>query len=195
MGEGVTDNRPTISRYIILFEKLLPEEKVRHSENNYRHFQPTLAAYHHSQDLSYPGFAFFLNESIVSSLQHSRNPTKSVDIFPLISPKLPCDTHLINLRTLTDSTVNPDLNFPSNTALMIVQRLGYLCNSVDEKPGCGNPNPSSFFYPQTSFNGLNISKIIPSNIVGETQDNDSIPNFHSLVGDPFEIKSALVKFG
>lgn len=195
MGEGVTDNRPTTSNYIILLEKFGPNDKVRHAEHDYRNFQPTLAAHHHSQELSYPAFTYLMDE--VGREFSPMEKNHPVDIFPLLSQELPCDSHLINLRTVTDSGFNPDLNIPGRSALLIVQKLGYLCvaNIDGEKPGCGNPNPMSLFYPQTKFSGVKVKRMVGSNLAGvEVEAHGTISNLHDITAEPWEIRTVVVTF-
>jgi hypothetical protein len=77
--------------------------------------------------------------------------------------------------------------------------LGYLCTSLTEgeKPGCGNPNPMSLFYPQTKFNGINVKEISQSNLAGVESfpnSNNIISHLHDIVAEPFEITTVIVKF-
>lgn len=191
MGEGVTDNRPTISNYVLLLEKTGTNDKVRHSESSYRNSLPTLSTYHLSQELSYPAFLYLINADMADVKRKG-----DIEVFPLINQELPCDSHLINLRTMADPTFTEEPNHPGSKALLITQKLGYLCNDPDEKPGCGNPNPLSLFYPNTQFNGVHLRSIIQTDLGGVTTlpGRNSIKHLHDIVSEPFEISSVVVKF-
>ncbi|CAL8069398.1 unnamed protein product [Orchesella dallaii] len=202
MGEGVTDNRPTVSNYVIFLEKL---GGVIGSENTaYQKSLPTLSAHHLSQELSYPSFMYVYNDDKYEPLSGTSTSPSQPDVISILNQELPCDVNLINLRTLTDASLDFDLNLPSTNALLIAHRFGYLCTSGD----CGgssssnNPNPLSLFYPNTTFNGVQVSSIVQTDLTG-VSSTQSYNNFHShknlshlhqILGEPFEIASVLVAF-
>ncbi|ODN05616.1 Alpha-mannosidase 2 [Orchesella cincta] len=201
MGEGVTDNRPTVSNYVLYLEKLGGNTVVDNTD--YQKSLPTLSAHHLSQELSYPSFMYVYNDDKYQPLSGSATSPSQPDVISMLNQELPCDVNLLNLRTITDSSLDYDLNLPSMNALLIAHRFGYLCTTGD----CGgssntNPNPLSLFYPNTTFNGVQVSSIVQTDLTG-VSSTQSYNNFHShknlshlhqILGEPFELTSVLVAF-
>lgn len=147
MGEGVVDNRKTVSHYWLLIEdiELKNDEKIappkRFEEDSpfdkgdvVRSFnlptdtpsvvdapksesfsRPSLHANQLANALNYPVSVFIVDPDH----QHSVNKT-----LMLINKPLPCDVHLMTLRTQSDSIYS---QFPSSSALMVLHRQGYDC--------------------------------------------------------------------
>jgi hypothetical protein len=192
MGEGVTDNRPTVSNYILLLENIGVNDKVRHMEGSYRASMPTLLSYHLSQELSYPAFFYIVKDEI--ALKNSKT-LGDLKVIPFMNQELPCDSFLLNLRTMSDTNFNEDLNFPSNKALLVMQKLGYHCNDPEEKPGCGNPNPLSLFYPDSVFNGIRYRSLIQTDLAGvSSKSKKNLRKLQNVVAEPFEINSVVITF-
>jgi len=195
MGEGVVDNRPTVSNYILLLENVSGYDKVRHMEGNYRASMPTLPSYHLSQDLSYPAFFYVVKDTVAQDTLKNSPVFGEVKTLSLINHELPCDSILLNLRTVTDYDFDEDLNFPSRKILLIMQKLGYLCNDPEEKAGCGNPNPLSLFYPDTKFKGVQFKSLISTDLAGvSSQSKKNLKYLHNVVAEPFEIASVVLSF-
>jgi len=184
----VTDNRETLSNYIITLEKIGPNPR----KGGYENSVPTIAVHHLSQSLSYPPSLFVVDYENFPSSQS----------FSLLTKELPCDTHLINLRTISEDKVfDIDANIPSNKALTIVQRLGYYClpengnNAANRGCGNGNEGKRSLFFPGTTFNQVSIKKLTQTSLTGiDNTTFKEIESFSDLIASPFEIKSLILKF-
>lgn len=132
------------------------------------------------------------------------------DVIPLLNQELPCDVHLINLRTLTDPSLDYDLNLPSNQALMITQRFGYLCGGGNGtqvgdttcNTGGDGSGGASLYYPNTQFNGVKIDSIVQTDLTGVSSSQQynnfnshkNLSNLHQVLGEPFEITSVILTF-
>lgn len=123
MGEGVVDNKPTLSTFWILAEDVSPSDDYS---------SPTLLANYLSSSMLYPPNAFILEPP------EDRETSLNSDVKFLPRP-LPCDVHLLNLRTLPDTTLQ---QFPSSSSLLILHRMGYACSSSYSIQSC-TPLPAS----------------------------------------------------
>lgn len=59
--------------------------------------------------------------------KHSSSFPKQSDFSPMHS-ELPCDVHLINLRTMQNKDDGPDRLVPRSTAALFLHRLGMDCS-------------------------------------------------------------------
>lgn len=117
LGQGVLDNRETISTFKVLFELRQP----RNSQPSY----PTRLAHHLSIELLYPVHLFH---------QLPSHPWISSLNFFVKSSILPSDYHLVNLRTLNDHT-QEEILIPSNRLAVILRRFASDCDSsIDSEP-------------------------------------------------------------
>ncbi|KAK2168413.1 hypothetical protein LSH36_17g13000 [Paralvinella palmiformis] len=109
LGEGVTDNRRTPSRFYLLIEDTgVASSNWTHSNHN--HFSlPSLEAHLLTESLRY--------YPVVISLGFGH----SVDVYQPLARPLPCDVTLVNLRSLDI----PDKGVVS--AALILHRVGYDC--------------------------------------------------------------------
>ncbi|KAG5673606.1 hypothetical protein PVAND_003637 [Polypedilum vanderplanki] len=124
MGEGIVDSRLTRHQFWITVEFFKAESD---NEDKKYYNVPSLLAQHLTNSLNYPANIYFI-EKYEESQQ--LNVQKSVQ---LLNYNLPCDLHLVNLRTLTEHNLPL---FPSKSSLLIVQRFGYDCrllNSSDDE--------------------------------------------------------------
>lgn len=121
MGEGIVDSRLTRHQFWVTLE--LFDDNNRDSDKKVYNV-PSLLAQQLTNSLNYPVNIYFI-EKYDESQQLSIE--KNVQ---LLNYDLPCDLHLVNLRTLTETNLPL---FPSRSALLIVQRFGYDCRlSSDE---------------------------------------------------------------
>ena len=177
MGEGVTDNRPTISNYVLLLEKVNLQ-----GGSDYRRSLPTMKAQHFSQELIYQPSMFIYNQLI--------DAPKSPSIFSLFSQPLPCDAHVLNLRTMSRNHGNLEIQFPTEKALLVLQKFAFNCKE-GEKQSCGN----FFFYPDTRFNRLRVGGIERTDLTGiKGIKGGNFSHLHQVLADPFDITSVVVTF-
>ena len=121
MGEGVTDNRPTTHGYWLLLEPRDPS------------YSPSTDTLPSLSPLATILSRYLDNPSTVLS---SSTPMSSVSISLLKTP-LPCDHHLINLRSWTPRSVGP------HSALMTLHRTGPDCSwATLSMTDCVTPAPS-----------------------------------------------------
>lgn len=115
LGEGVIDNRPTLSKFWLILE-----ERLHNSEAISR---PTLLSQHVSNALSNPPPLF--------AVDHRINPPELARKVYLLGRPFPCDVHLVNWRVLP---VNSYFEFPSHNALLLLHRQGYSCDFLSRDP-------------------------------------------------------------
>ncbi|XP_014258369.1 alpha-mannosidase 2 [Cimex lectularius] len=114
MGEGIVDNKKTLSKYWLLLEEDVRDEGYS---------RPTLLANHLSLGLLYPTNVFFLDIQNQETSTPPR-PERYYTSHSFLTEAFPCDVHLMNLRTLQDPLYD---HFPTPTALMVIHRLGSAC--------------------------------------------------------------------
>ena len=129
MGEGVLDSRPTTQKFWLLLEPRDPQTMVLDS------ILPSLSplATLLSRQLDHP-----------PSLLHSTGPTQQVfnDQRVFLDTPLPCDYHLLNLRSWNLLSTSPA------HALLTLQRAAPDCSWASiSLPGCLRPAPA----PHLSF--------------------------------------------
>lgn len=109
MGEGVYDSIKMQHNFYLTLEYFSNDHQ--HS-NEYQ--RPSLLVQHLTNAINYPANVF-INDKM--------SPKTRNDI-ELFNYKIPCDHHLVNLRTLTDDELEW---LPSQSALLIIHRFGYDC--------------------------------------------------------------------
>lgn len=115
MGEGVVDNKMTLTKYWILLETV---SAAGGGGGRGRVSNPSLAANQLSEGLMYPANVFVVEPGAEHLL-------RAATVAMLDSP-MPCDVHLMNVRTTTDPVFQ---QFPSRSALMVIHRKGYDCRT------------------------------------------------------------------
>lgn len=152
MGEGVVDSKLTTHRFWILLESL-------HDKPSDKEYQlPSLLSNHLSNSLNYPTPMFYVEKSSDDSpLDLIRNVT-------FLRHKLPCDVHLVNLRTLTEANLPL---FPSNSALLVLQRQGYNCKLSAQNHRNHSDNCETNFQDKL-FDRIKIKSIHSTSLTGIT---------------------------
>ncbi|XP_017770646.1 PREDICTED: alpha-mannosidase 2 [Nicrophorus vespilloides] len=182
MGEGVVDNRKTTHKFWMLLEDVSPsklkKENTRFENTEYgdtlrtfngnepmkieSYSRPSLFANHQSNNLNYPFSAFILEEGIEIR----------EDVINLINAEFPCDFHLVTLRTQPDPVYT---QFPSNSALLVMHRQGYMC-SVNHNYTCQVSSLKS----GANFNMVRVKSITPTTLTGTETTGDSIKDFSDI---------------
>lgn len=114
LGQGVTDNKITPSNFRLLLENFLTEPTVHDSPIpiSYPSALSTLLLH----ELQYPVFTFSTPVT---------TPSSTFQTFVAgLKKQLPCDLHLVNLRSLQDNIKSS----PGLTTAMFLHRIGYDCN-------------------------------------------------------------------
>jgi alpha-mannosidase len=209
MGEGIVDNKRMVTKFWLLLEEAKSQDSATPSETFSR---PSLFAHHLSNSLLYPANLFVVEgmteapsggQQLADHIRHSdidRDFLLSKKVV-LISRPFPCDVHLVNLRTLSDVSYT---QFPSQSALMVVQRQGYACDvgvgitipqcSLEPVTASStDTGKSPTFHKRTFFSDLNMGSIVQTSLTGLHQ----IHKFQSLDGiemSPMELLSLNVTF-
>lgn len=123
MGEGIVDSRMMRHQFWLTMEFF--DEAIAESSHK-RYHVPSLHAQHLSNTLNYPANIYFIEK-------YDENQKFDINRHvQLLNYQLPCDLHIVNLRTLTERTLPL---FPSRSALLIVQRIGYDCRLSTSSAG------------------------------------------------------------
>ncbi|XP_021376985.1 alpha-mannosidase 2x-like [Mizuhopecten yessoensis] len=115
LGQGVRDNKLTPNRFYLLFENR-KSPKPKDKMIGY----PSLQAHVSYLHLTHP---IFISPENPDAMTHRYLPSFS----PLAEP-LPCEVHLLNLRTLQNRDDDPTVRFkPRNEAGLLLHSLGHDC--------------------------------------------------------------------
>jgi len=148
MGEGVVDNKRTTSRFWLLLEEV---GAVTGEADDLS--RPSLFAHHLSNALLYPSNLFVLEGG------DQLRPRVS-----LLTRPLPCDTHLLSLRTFTDPVY---AQFPAASALLLLQRQGYSCRVASHVPQCAlGGEGGDHLHPGTAFRELQLRALSETSLTG-----------------------------
>ncbi|GAB6031850.1 hypothetical protein CHUAL_010250 [Chamberlinius hualienensis] len=116
LGEGVIDNKPTISNFWLIFEH--GDDGIGVEEPEVTIPRPSVLALQLSNSLNLPPAIYAVDSQLRPSLIKSQTSL-------LTSGAMPCDVHLLNWKVLP---VNSYYEFPSRNALLLLHRQGYACN-------------------------------------------------------------------
>lgn len=146
--------------------------------------RPSLFANRISNMLNYPASVFLVETGVEDGLS-SENimETKSVN---LINKQLPCDMHLLTLRTQPDAIYS---QFPSSSALMVLHRQGYDC-SVNSNFTCD----AVAIDDATQFQFVNVKSLDVMSLTGidKLHRLDSLKDVHV---DVMSLKTFNITFG
>lgn len=183
MGEGVVDNKKTLSKFWLLLENI--------KESN-EYSKPSLLANYLSLGLLYPTNVFIFETQTNDDTFMTKVKVNFHSSVRLISKPLPCDVHLMNLRTLTDPAFP---QFPSESALFLLHRQGFACNAANDVsiPKCAVQTSSSAFYPRTLFLGVKTKSIVQTSLTGLHKYN-SVSSFDNISVQPMDIVTLNVTF-
>lgn len=131
MGEGIVDSRLMRHQFWLTME-FFDSEIIQNAQKPYH--VPSLHAQHLSNALNYPANIYFIEKyDETQSLEILRN-------VELLNYQLPCDLHIVNLRTLTEHDLPL---FPSKSALLIMHHFGYDCRLSSSSNG-GDDDDDSY---------------------------------------------------
>lgn len=209
MGEGVVDNRETISHYWLLIEdiEVKSDEKFappkRFEEENpfekgdvVRSFnlptegpsvgetiksesfsRPSLHATQLANALNYPVSVFIVDPD------HQNDVNKTLQF---VNEPLPCDVHLLTLRTQPDPIYS---QFPSSSALMVLHRQGYDC-SVNSNFTCNVNSIAEHF----NFHYVGVKDIETKSLTG-LDSLFSLDKLGDVYVEPMSLKTINITFG
>lgn len=181
MGEGIVDSRLTRHKFWLTIESL--SQRPENSNSINKQYQvPSLYATHLANSLNYPANLYFVekwDENIHVDLHN--------DVL-LSKHSFPCDLHLLNLRTLTDSQL---FLFPSQSALMVLQRFGHDCHVSGELMTdiCGEKQTID----AKVFNKLYVKSLESTSLTG-MQNYGHVSSISDIRLEPMELRSFNVTF-
>ncbi|XP_061825941.1 alpha-mannosidase 2x isoform X2 [Nerophis lumbriciformis] len=135
LGQGVKDNKRTVNRFRLLLERRSTGNKMTDSATT-----------------SFPSVLSHMTNSILNHnvlalpVLPKRRGIPPLQTFAPLKSSLPCDFHLLNLRSIQSQ----DPNAPSPYAALILHRLGF---------DCGLDAPNLGFNCTTTQGQLNISSL------------------------------------
>lgn len=149
LEQGVYDNKITANLFRILLEKRtvvdMEEEK---------------------KSVSYPSLlshitSSFLNHPVLSMTENTPMPTLQLlgKFSPLVS-SLPCDIHLVNLRTIQSKVEGEH----SDEAALILHRRGYDCRFSSRDTGLLCSTTQGKILVRELFNEFTVASLIPSSL-------------------------------
>ncbi|XP_055000954.1 alpha-mannosidase 2 [Sorex araneus] len=149
LEQGVLDNKITESLFRILLEK---RTAVNMEEEKHPVSYPSLLSHLTN---------YFLNHPIFSMTEKIYMPTLQLldGFFPLRSP-LPCDIHLVNLRTIQPKG---DGQHPDEAAL-ILHRRGFDCRFSSKNTGLSCSTSKGKIMVQTLFSKFTVESLVPSSL-------------------------------
>ena len=187
MGEGVTDNLPTLTPFILILE----DRQSSVASHDDALPKLSLLAHQVSLMLMYPAAVF-----IVDSPDHSAVESLSRARAVLLNQPLPCNIHLVGLRTLSESSQTLEADLPSNSALLTLHNRGYDCSIPATIPHCDIPSqadrPFHALPPSVQWIGLHLKGVEATTLTG-LHSLGSV-DFDSIRIPPMEISSFNVTF-
>ncbi|XP_039628976.1 alpha-mannosidase 2x [Polypterus senegalus] len=178
LGQGLKDNKRTINQFKILLEKRATSNKVQDS-----------------RPVSFPSLlshftSMFLNHGIVampvSPKKRGVPPLQSFS--PLASP-VPCDFHLLNLRTLE----NQEEVSPSLDTTLLLHRKGFDCGLEAKNLGFNCTTNQGKLFISGLFQNLDLLSIQPMTL-SLMHDGPSLSNVSQIRMEPMEISSFRLRF-
>lgn len=183
MGEGIVDSRLTRHRFWLLVEDKPSSPEYK---NNYQ--VPSLLATRLANELRYPPNIFYV-EALDASTVFELKPQALL----LSRGALPCDVHLLNLRTLSEESLQL---FPSSSALFILQRQGFDCSvgaNTDLSAICGFQKQG---LSNLEFNSLQVESIETTSLTAmqKSHERSRLKSFADIQLSPMELRTYNVTF-
>ena len=147
--QGIRDNRVTLSEFV--FSAEFREEGKRATKLKSTSY-PSLYGNAVNDALNYPAYIFVRKSS--SSSNVALAPSFSAGSTPS-DADLPCDVHLVNLRSIDTETDNV-ADIPG--MLLLLQRKGYVCGFDSMVPSCRDNTPDKKVNLQKVLSKLNIKE-------------------------------------
>ena len=162
VDEGMTDNVPTTTSFILLLEN---RQTSVASKIHYQ--QLSFIAAFASTALMYPARVFII-ESESERKAETKNGILKLERLLFLNKPLPCNVQMIGLRTLSDTRF-PDADLPSSSALLTIHNRAFDCMVVvnDDPPFCQmTDRKDQIFHPRTNFLGLELEKVERTSLTG-----------------------------
>ncbi|XP_053557510.1 alpha-mannosidase 2 [Bombina bombina] len=177
LGQGLQDNKITSNLFRLLLET---RSGVDEGEDKKSASFPSLLSHITSTFLNQPVIPMAVSEEFaVPSL---------VDAFLPLIASLPCDVHLLNLRTIQAK----EGSLPSDEAALILHRKGFDCKFPNKDLGLLCSTTQGKIAAHTLFNGFRIESLIPSTLSLMHSPTDA-RNISEISMSPMEIYTFRIK--
>ncbi|XP_070619636.1 alpha-mannosidase 2x isoform X2 [Erythrolamprus reginae] len=180
LGQGLKDNKRACNRFRLLLERFSSANKAQES-------QPT----------SFPSLlshitSMHLNAEVLTlPLVQERLPAPALRSFAPFSITVPCDFHLLNLRTLQGE----DEALPSTETALIVHRKGFDCGLEARNLGFNCTTTQGLLSLGSLFQGLSLISLQPSSLTLMYPLGTASPNSTTIHLDPMEIATFRLRLG
>ena len=185
MGEGVTDNVPTKTQFILLLED---RDSTSGGGGGGRDHvsQPSLLSHYFSDLLRYPSSVFTV-DAAAGDVQPAR--------IAFLNQPLPCNMHLVHLRTLSEPMLADVVaELPSRSALLTVHNRGFDCSVPVRINHCDiSSEVDRAFYPDTKWIGLNVASM-ERTLTSGLKSLGSVVDLGSVRVSPMELCTVNVTF-
>uniref|UniRef100_A0A670YZF1 Alpha-mannosidase n=1 Tax=Pseudonaja textilis TaxID=8673 RepID=A0A670YZF1_PSETE len=175
LGQGLKDNKRTCNRFRLLLERFSSANKAQ--ENQPTSF-PSLLSHITSMHLN--------AEVLTMPLVQEKLPPPALRSFAPFSITVPCDFHLLNLRTL-QGEVSPGLALPSAETALILHRKGFDCGLEARNLGFNCTTTQGVLSLGSLFQSLNLISLQPSSLTLMYPLTMASPNSTTIHLDPMEI--------
>ncbi|XP_069481291.1 alpha-mannosidase 2x isoform X3 [Ambystoma mexicanum] len=181
LGQGLKDNKRACSRFRILLEKRSTGKNVEDKRSvNY----PSLLSHMTSMHLNH--------EILVMPVTNDKEEGPALKSFLPLSSLLPCDFHILNLRTLQAE----EDRLPSLDTALILHRKGFDCGLEAKNLGFNCTTSQGQLNIASLFHALDVVSMQPTTLTLmyplAPLSNGSIP---TLYMEPMEIATFRVRFG
>ncbi|NXU52428.1 MA2A2 mannosidase, partial [Turnix velox] len=148
LGQGLKDNKRTCNRFRLLLERRATASKVQDG-----------------RPISFPSLlshltSMHLNAEVLLMPVLQEKPPPSLRSFLPLSAPLPCDFHILNLRTLQAE----DETQPSAEAALILHRKGFDCSLEAKNLGFNCTTSQGQLSLGSLFRGLELSWLQPTSL-------------------------------
>lgn len=145
LGQGVTDNTHTPSKFVLLLERQISGSSAQDTSSSHP-CRPSVLAHLLSEHLN--------NPPLVATSHQTRSATRNPSL--LTSP-FPCSLDLVNLRTLSFGG-----DFTSVSSLMVLHSTGVECGIWDIHTPCDMKKPVDI----NMFEGVKVTRNVKTSLTG-----------------------------
>ncbi|XP_032088387.1 alpha-mannosidase 2x isoform X2 [Thamnophis elegans] len=180
LGQGLKDNKQTCNRFRLLLERFSSANKAQ--ENQLTSF-PSLLSHITSMHLN--------AEVLTMPLVQEKLPPPALRSFAPFSITVPCDFHLLNLRTLQGE----DEALPSAETALILHRKGFDCALEARNLGFNCTTTQGVLSLGSLFQSLNLISLQPSSLTLMYPLTTASLNSTTIHLDPMEIATFRLRLG
>ncbi|KAK2524447.1 Man2a2 [Columba guinea] len=177
LGQGLKDNKRTCNRFRLLLERRSTANKVQDG-----------------RPVSFPSLLSHLTsmhlnaEALVLPMAQEKPSPPALRSFLPLSTTLPCDFHILNLRTLQAE----DDSLPSAEAALILHRKGFDCSLEAKNLGFNCTTSQGRLALGSLFQGLELGSLQPTSLT-LMYPLGAAPNSTSIHLDPMEIATFRIR--